>query len=72
MDTTFLNHYLIIYLLIKFILILGEIKAQGKWLRKTLIPWFHALRERRIKVGDVHKRGAHGDGVLENIKVNPP
>ena len=55
-----------------YVYILGEIKSQGKWLRRMLIPWFHALHEWRIKVGIVHKRGAHGDGVPENIKLHPP
>ena len=54
-----------------YIYILGEIKAQGKWLRKTSIPWFHVLREWRVKAEVVHKRGAHGDGVPANIKVHP-
>ena len=54
-----------------YIYILGEIKARGKWLRKTTIPWSHALRERRSKSEVVHKR-AHGDGVPFNIKVYPP
>jgi len=55
-----------------YVYILGDIKAQGKWLRKTLIPWFHVLREGRIKVEAVHDKGAHGDGVPFNIKVYPP
>ena len=54
------------------IYILGEIKAQCKWLRKTLIPWFHVLREGRIKVEAVHDKGTHGDDVPFNIKTHPP
>ena len=55
-----------------YVFILGEIKAQGKWLRKTLTPWYHVLREWRIKAKIVHKRGAQADGVPFNIKVHPP
>ena len=54
-----------------YVYILGDIKAQGKWLRETLIPWFHVLREGRIKVEGVHK-GAHGDDVPFYIKTHPP
>ena len=55
-----------------YVYILGDIKAQGKWLRKTLIPWFHVLREGKIKVEAVHDKGAHGDGVPFYIKTHPP
>ena len=55
-----------------YVYILGDIKVQGKWLRKTLIPWFHVLREGRIKIEVVHDKGTHGDGVPFNIKTHPP
>ena len=55
-----------------YIYILGDIKARGKWLRKTSISWFHVLREGKIKTEAVHEKGAHGDGVPFNIKTHPP
>jgi len=41
-------------------------------MRKAFIPRFHVLREWRVKAEAVHKGGALGDGVPENIKVLPP
>ena len=52
-----------------YVYIFGEINAQGEWLRKTSISWFHVLREGRIKVEVVHDKG---DGVPFNIKTHPP
>ena len=55
-----------------YVYIFGVINAQGEWLRKTSISWFHVLREGKIKVEAVHDKGAHGDGVPFNIKTHPP
>ena len=54
------------------IYIVGALNSQGKRLKKLFTPWFHVMREGRLKAGGAQKRGAHGDGVELNIKVHPP